>query len=73
VIPVTRINGKTYFLNAIFIETIEETPDTIITMTNGKKFIVMETAQEVVANMQYFLRGIGLLAASNPVEKADEL
>lgn len=72
-IPVTRINGKTYFLNAIFIESIEETPDTIITMTNGKKFIVMETAEEVVAASQTFLRGIGLIASANPAEKADEL
>lgn len=69
----TRINGKTYFLNAIFIESIEETPDTIITMTNGKKFIVMETAEEVVAASQTFLRGIGLIASANPAEKADEL
>ena len=46
-IKVTRLNGKEYILNAELIETVEETPDTVITLTNGKKIIVKESRQEV--------------------------
>ena len=45
----TRFNSVQEFtINVEFIETIEETPDTVITLTNGKKFIVQEKAKEVV-------------------------
>jgi len=41
-IQVTRLNGTKFHLNALLIETVEETPDTIITLTTGRKFIVIE-------------------------------
>ena len=47
-IKVTRLNSNVITVNAEIIETIEETPDTIITLTNGKKFIVQETLDEVI-------------------------
>ena len=47
-IRLTRLNKQEYFLNSDMIETVEMTPDTVITMLNGKKFIVAETADEVV-------------------------
>ncbi|NLK69124.1 MAG: flagellar FlbD family protein [Clostridiaceae bacterium] len=47
-IEVTRLNKKAYVLNCEWIETIEETPDTVITLTNGKKFVVAETVEEIV-------------------------
>jgi len=46
-IAITRLNGEELILNAEFIETVEETPDTVITLTNGKKIIVKESRQEV--------------------------
>ncbi len=46
-IEVTRLNDKKIIINAEKIETIEATPDTLITMENGKKFIVKEGCQEV--------------------------
>lgn len=46
-IEVTRLNGKSIILNAELIESIEETPDTVLTLTTGKKFIVKEGCQEV--------------------------
>ena len=36
-------------INAELIETVEETPDTVITLTNGKKFVVSESAEEVTS------------------------
>ena len=42
-IEVTRLNGSIYFINADMILTIEPTPDTVITLTNGEKLMVRET------------------------------
>lgn len=46
-IEVTRLNGKGLTINSDLIEMIEETPDTVITLTTGKKIIVKESRQEV--------------------------
>ena len=46
-VEITRLNGKELTLNAELIETVEETPDTVITLTSGKKIIVKESRQEV--------------------------
>ena len=37
-----------YFFLSIYIEKIEEVPETLITLTNGKKYIVLETIEEVI-------------------------
>ena len=39
-ISVTRFNDSTLIINADLIQTVEETPDTVITLTTGTKFIV---------------------------------
>jgi flagellar protein FlbD len=41
------MNGKQFTLNSDLIETIEETPDTVLTLTTGKKIIVKESRQKV--------------------------
>jgi flagellar protein FlbD len=46
-IDVTKMNGVNITINAELIETIEETPDTVVTLTTGKKFIVKESRQEL--------------------------
>ena len=46
-IEVTRLKGSTIIINAELIEMIEEAPDTVITLTSGKKFIVSESGKEV--------------------------
>ena len=48
-ISLTRFNGTQFWLNAELIETGEATPDVIITLTNGRKYVVRETAEQVVA------------------------
>lgn len=47
-ITVTRINDKPITLNSEMIEFVESTPDTIITMTNGKKVFVKDSVEEVI-------------------------
>lgn len=47
-IEVTRLKGTKIIINSDLIETIEETPDTVITLTNGKKYIVSESGKDIV-------------------------
>ncbi len=57
-IYLTRMNRKEFILNVDLIETIEETPDTIITLTNGHKMIVVETGEEVIKKIIEYKRKI---------------
>lgn len=47
-INVTKMNNVNITINDDLIETIEETPDTVITLTTGKKIIVNESRQEII-------------------------
>lgn len=62
-ILVTRLNGTKLHLNALLIETVEEMPDTLITLTTGKKYIVTENSSDVIRAIRHYLRSIGVLAA----------
>lgn len=46
-IEVTKINGIKVLVNQDLIELVEETPDTVLTLTTGKKIIVKESRQEI--------------------------
>jgi flagellar protein FlbD len=55
-IELTRLKGAKFALNSDQIETMEETPDTIITLLNGHKYIVTEKMREVIALIETFRR-----------------
>lgn len=46
-IEVTKINGQKILINPDLIEVIEETPDTVISFSTGRKIIVKESRQEL--------------------------
>ncbi len=46
-IEVTRINGSKVLINPDLIEIVEETPDTVVAFTTGRKLIVKESRQEI--------------------------
>lgn len=46
-IEVTKLNGIKTLINADLIESVEETPDTVISFVTGKKIIVKESRQEI--------------------------
>ena len=46
-VELTRMNGEKLTVNADLIEIIEEIPDTVITLTTGKKLFVKESRQKV--------------------------
>jgi len=53
-IRLTRINHVPLVLNSDLIEHLEVTPDTIIAMTTGQKFMVLESADEVIQKVIEF-------------------
>lgn len=53
-IQLTRLHNVPFHVNSDLIETIEETPDTIITMTTGKKMVVEESAAVIVEKIINF-------------------
>ena len=57
-IDVTKMNGTCLTINADLIEIVEETPDTVITLTTGKKIIVKESRQEIKNRVKLFKREI---------------
>ena len=46
-IDVTKMNGMNITINSDLIETVEDTPDTVITLTTGRKIIVKESRQTI--------------------------
>jgi len=50
-IRLTKLNNSSFVLNCELIEMMESTPDTVITMNNGKKYVVTEGIEEVVAKV----------------------
>lgn len=57
-ISVTRLNGTEIVVNADLIETVEATPDTVITLVDGKKYVVNESSDEVVDRIRLFRASI---------------
>ena len=46
-IEVTKMSGQKILVNPDLIEMVEETPDTVMTLTTGRKIIVKESRQDV--------------------------
>ena len=57
-IKLTRLNGKEFILNAELIRSVEEVPDTTITLSAGDKFIVKESMDEVVKKAVEYGRSV---------------
>ncbi|MBQ1525637.1 MAG: flagellar FlbD family protein [Lachnospiraceae bacterium] len=57
-IEVTKLNDVKILVNEDLIETVEETPDTVLTLTNGKKILIKERRQEVKNLVKSFKRDI---------------
>jgi flagellar protein FlbD len=57
-ISVTRLNHTPVVLNSDLIEHIETTPDTVITLTTGQKFMVLESTEQIIQRVLEFRREI---------------
>ncbi|HLT19719.1 MAG TPA: flagellar FlbD family protein [Thermomicrobiales bacterium] len=73
-IELTRLDGSAVFLNAELIETVEETPTTVITLTSHKRLTVKEpaavVAERVIAYRRQIARG-PLTLVTNAREQAE--
>lgn len=61
-ILVHRLKGEPIFLNTDLVEYIESTPDTVITLLDGRRIMVQDSAEEVVDKVREF-RAAVLVAA----------
>ncbi len=57
-IHLTRINDTHFVINAELIELIESSPDTIVSLTNGHKYLVKDTVDDVVNKVVAYKRSI---------------
>lgn len=61
-IELTKLNGKTVMVNAEAILTVEETPDTVVSLNTGVKLLVKESRKEiterVISYKKEILKGI---------------
>jgi flagellar protein FlbD len=69
-ILLTRLNGVPFAINADLIERVEETPDTVITMVDGRKHVVSENTAQVIDRIIDFRASI-LVAADRVQASAD--
>ena len=53
-IKITRLNHTPLIVNSDLIEHIEVTPDTVITLTSGQKYMVLETTEEIIERVIHF-------------------
>jgi flagellar protein FlbD len=64
-IRLTRLSHAPIVLNADLIQLIESTPDTVVTLTNGQKVMVLESADEIVTRVVSYRRRIVLAPAED--------
>ena len=76
-IIVTRLNGSEIVVNADLIETVESTPDTIVTLVDGTRYVVEESPSDLIEKIQTYraavLRFTGdqAAAAATPSPEGD--
>jgi flagellar protein FlbD len=69
VIFVTRPNGSKLYLNPELIQTVEATPDTVITLVSSKKLIVKDTPDEIAARfIEYRRKTLAPFVIEEPVQ-----
>jgi flagellar protein FlbD len=60
-IPVTRLDGREYYVNPHQIESIETNPDTTLIMLSGRRLVVREDYQTLFDKIVTYRREIGSL------------
>jgi len=57
-IALRRLNGQALMVNADLIESLESTPDTVVTLTSGNKLIVRDKPDEIAEKIVAYKRKI---------------
>jgi flagellar protein FlbD len=58
-IEVHRLNGELFLLNSDMIETVEMTPDTVVRLVNGHRYVIRETLDDIKDAIVEFRRKAG--------------
>lgn len=61
-IILSKLNNQEIVINSDLIETIEQTPDTVITTTTGNKYVVKETRAEIIRRIIKYKQKIQLVS-----------
>jgi len=61
-IIVTRLHGTTVAVNCDLIERVEASPETVVTLVDGSRYVVMESVAEIVDKVRAFRASVVLLA-----------
>ena len=59
-IQLTKLTNEKYYMNPNLIEIIELTPDTLITMTTGKKYYALESIDEIMERVEEYYKKTGI-------------
>jgi flagellar protein FlbD len=57
-IRLTRLNNQAFLVNSDLIKFVEQSPDTLITLLNGEKIVVRETAEQILEQLIAFRRSV---------------
>jgi flagellar protein FlbD len=57
-IQLTRLNNSSLIVNSDLIKFVEQSPDTVITLLNGEKIIVRESADQVLERIVFFRQAV---------------
>jgi flagellar protein FlbD len=69
-IIVTRLHGSSMAVNCDLIERVEGTPDTVLTLVDGSRYVVRESVGEIVEKVRAFRASVVLLAGHLDEETA---
>jgi flagellar protein FlbD len=70
VIVLTRLNGPAFAVNPDLIQRAEGTPDTVLTLVDGTKYVVVEPVEEVVARIRDFRASV--IATAHALQTGEE-
>ena len=68
-ITLTRLSGSVFVLNSDLIERIDSTPDSVITLIDGKKYVVCESLDQIIDAVRAYRSEVvvfGSQLAENP-------
>ncbi len=71
-IRLSRLNGTEVYLNADLVATVESHHDTVITLVDGKTWVVLDRPEEVVDAVRTYRASVIAAAAAMPLAVPDE-
>ncbi len=71
-IIVTRLNGPAFAMNPDLIERAEATPDTVVTLVDGTKYVIAEPMVALIALIRDYRASVIAAAHAHEVALGDE-